>query len=302
MKKCIKCGYEGESKFCPECGAEMQEIVIEKPEEEAVEIVETKVDSAAKESKAKNKKPISAKHIAIFAGIIVVAAIVIYLCIPMGRATFNSEAEMQEYFCGIFEHSENGELKHRLIIREDSFDVVYIMPVGSNKSIDNIRIDAWNYRRGYIDNHLHKMITNKDGSIKYDGDIYAYAGKLIDGIEDIEGVEDLLDKYSNSNSDSKETATTGEKNALKSAKDYLSGSSGFSEQSLRRQLDYEGYTESEVDYAIENCNADWKAQCKKSAESYLNGSSSFSKEGLINQLEYEGFDHDMVVEVVDEVY
>ena len=38
MKKCSKCGYEGESKFCPECGAEMQEIIVKpiEPNEAAI--------------------------------------------------------------------------------------------------------------------------------------------------------------------------------------------------------------------------------------------------------------------------
>lgn len=116
-----------------------------------------------------------------------------------------------------------------------------------------------------------------------------------DTVTDSEKTDD--DSGSNSNS-----VTTGEKNALKSAKAYLGGSSGFSEEGLRNQLDYEGYETSEIDYAIENCGADWQEQCKICAQNYLNSSMAFSKQGLIDQLVYEGFDTDMATEVVEEVY
>lgn len=84
--------------------------------------------------------------------------------------------------------------------------------------------------------------------------------------------------------------TTGEKNALKSAKNYLN-IMAFSYEGLIKQLEYEGYTNTEATYAADNCNADWNAQAVKSAKNYLSVS-AFSCSGLIRQLEYEGFTSD----------
>lgn len=83
------------------------------------------------------------------------------------------------------------------------------------------------------------------------------------------------------------TASTGEKNALGSAKSYLNYSA-FSYNGLINQLEYEGYTTAEATYAADHCNADWNEQALKSAQSYLNHG-AFSYSGLINQLEYEEY-------------
>lgn len=81
--------------------------------------------------------------------------------------------------------------------------------------------------------------------------------------------------------------TLGEKNALASAKNYLSFSS-FSKKGLIKQLEFEGFSNQEAQYAVENCGADWNEQAAKSAQNYLSFS-SFSKSGLIQQLKFEGF-------------
>ena len=215
----------------------------------------------------------------------------------ISRATFSSEEDMQDYCCGVLEHYDDGRLAHRLIISENEVEKVFIMPVGSDKSL-TLAIKKWHTKRGYIETSIGNIIILKNGTFKFDGDTYTYAGK---SLVDTDTNQDT-DDNDNDDEEKKSVATTGEKNALHSAKDYLSGSSGFSEQRLREQLQFEGYTDAEIDYAIENCNADWKAQCKKSAEGYLNGSSTFSKQGLIEQLEYEGYASDMASEVVEEVY
>lgn len=84
--------------------------------------------------------------------------------------------------------------------------------------------------------------------------------------------------------------TTGERNALASANTYLKYSA-FSYSGLIDQLEFEGYTNSEAVYAVDNCGADWKEQAAKSAETYLKYS-AFSYTGLIKQLEFEGFTSD----------
>ena len=82
-------------------------------------------------------------------------------------------------------------------------------------------------------------------------------------------------------------ATSGERNALKKAMDYLAYSA-FSYSGLIEQLEYEGYTNAEATFAADNCDADWEEQALLKAEEYLNYS-AFSYNGLIEQLEYEGF-------------
>ena len=84
-----------------------------------------------------------------------------------------------------------------------------------------------------------------------------------------------------------DTATVGEKNALRKAHDYLNYSA-FSYTGLIGQLEYEGFTTEEATYAVDNCGADWNEQAAKKAEDYLDYS-SFSRSGLIDQLKYEGF-------------
>lgn len=83
------------------------------------------------------------------------------------------------------------------------------------------------------------------------------------------------------------SVTLGEKNALNSAKNYLS-IMPFSKQGLIKQLEYEGYSEKEAQYGANNCGANWNEQASKMAKQYLD-MMSFSKSGLIEQLKYEGF-------------
>lgn len=92
---------------------------------------------------------------------------------------------------------------------------------------------------------------------------------------------------STSSNASTPSPTTGEKNALRSAREYLSFSA-FSYTGLIKQLEYEGYSTEEATYAADNCNANWNLQAAKSAKEYLD-MSSFSRQELINQLIYEGY-------------
>lgn len=89
------------------------------------------------------------------------------------------------------------------------------------------------------------------------------------------------------------TETMGQKNALRSAREYLNYTA-FSYQGLIEQLEYEKFSHEEAVYAADNCGADWYEQATKSAKEYLNFT-SFSRDGLIEQLEYEGFTHEQAV-------
>lgn len=87
-----------------------------------------------------------------------------------------------------------------------------------------------------------------------------------------------------------ENATVGQRNALASARNYLSFTA-FSYSGLIDQLEFEGYTTEEATFAADNCGADWFEQAAKSAQQYLEFT-SFSREGLIDQLLYEGFTYE----------
>ena len=94
--------------------------------------------------------------------------------------------------------------------------------------------------------------------------------------------------------------TTGDKNALSKAKSYLE-LMYFSRNGLKEQLMFEGYTEKEATYAVDNCLANWKEQAAGKAKSYLE-SQSFSRSGLIEQLMFEGFTKSEAEYGVSQVY
>lgn len=84
-----------------------------------------------------------------------------------------------------------------------------------------------------------------------------------------------------------DNVTTGQKNGLSTALQYLSVLS-FSRSGLIDQLEYEGFTNEEAVYAVDNCGADWNEQASKCAKHYLE-LMPFSRQELVDQLLYEGF-------------
>ncbi len=89
------------------------------------------------------------------------------------------------------------------------------------------------------------------------------------------------------------STTIGQRNALRSAKNYLS-MMAFSYSGLVEQLEFEQYSHDDAVYAADNCGADWNKQAAKSAKNYLE-MMPFSREELISQLEFEGFSHEEAV-------
>ena len=75
--------------------------------------------------------------------------------------------------------------------------------------------------------------------------------------------------------------------ALKQAKSYLSFM-GFSREGLIKQLKFDGYSQTEAEYAADNCGADWNEQALKSAKNYLS-IMGFSRDGLVKQLKFDGY-------------
>lgn len=79
--------------------------------------------------------------------------------------------------------------------------------------------------------------------------------------------------------------TSPQKNAIRSAKQYLSFS-GFSREGLIQQLSSsygDGYDVADATVAVDSLDVDWNEQAVKSAKQYLD-MSGFSCDGLIEQL------------------
>lgn len=89
------------------------------------------------------------------------------------------------------------------------------------------------------------------------------------------------------------TATTGERNAVKKAQSYLDFTA-FSRNGLIGQLEFEGFTKSEATYGADNVGANWNEQAVAKAKSYLEFT-AFSYSGLVEQLEFEEFTHEQAV-------
>lgn len=87
--------------------------------------------------------------------------------------------------------------------------------------------------------------------------------------------------------------TTSQEQAVGTALDYLDSSS-FSKSGLVEQLEYEGFSHKDSEFAVEHIDVNWRRQAAASAVDYLD-SSTFSRSGLIEQLEYEGFTHAQAV-------
>lgn len=92
----------------------------------------------------------------------------------------------------------------------------------------------------------------------------------------------------NSNTNSNSSApTTGQRNALNRALDYLDNFE-FSRQGLIDQLLYDGYTQEEAEYGADHTNVNWNDEAMLKAADYLSVM-SFSRQGLIEQLMFDGF-------------
>lgn len=93
--------------------------------------------------------------------------------------------------------------------------------------------------------------------------------------------------------------TMGQKNAIRTAQDYLKYTA-FSRTGLIGQLEYEGYSHEDAEFAVYYITVDWFEQAAQCAEDYLKYS-AFSRDGLIDQLEYEGFTREQAEYAVTQV-
>ncbi len=84
--------------------------------------------------------------------------------------------------------------------------------------------------------------------------------------------------------------TLGQKNAVRQGRNYLEFIS-FSRQSLIDQLVFEGFSEEDATFAVDEIAPDWNEQAARKAGEYLDFT-AFSRQGLIDQLVYEGFTYE----------
>jgi hypothetical protein len=93
--------------------------------------------------------------------------------------------------------------------------------------------------------------------------------------------------------------TLSQQNAVAMAGDYLAYTA-FSESGLIEQLEFEGFSNEDATYAVNQIDVDWQEQAVNMAQEYLDYT-SFSRSGLIEQLEYEGFSNEHATYAVDEI-
>lgn len=88
--------------------------------------------------------------------------------------------------------------------------------------------------------------------------------------------------------------------ALDKAQNYVDFTS-FSEADLRGQLEYHEFSPEAIQFALDNVNVDYQAECIEKAESYLE-LTSFSEADLREQLEYHEFNEEHINVAIEEVY
>jgi hypothetical protein len=81
--------------------------------------------------------------------------------------------------------------------------------------------------------------------------------------------------------------TVSQENAIATAEDYLDFSA-FSASGLIDQLEFEGFSTADAQFAVSHITVNWNEQAAKHAKDYLD-LMPFSRQGLIDQLVYEGY-------------
>ena len=88
--------------------------------------------------------------------------------------------------------------------------------------------------------------------------------------------------------------------ALDKAQNYVDFTS-FSEADLRRQLEYHEFSPEAIQFALDNVNVDYQAECIEKAKNYLEFA-SFSEADLREQLEYHKFSEEHINVAIVEAY
>ena len=214
------------------------------------------------------------------------------------QASSNTVESSKEYEYVSYTLQNNSTEKTEKLVTNENISSEEMKEIYNEKKEDNTNFKTYtiwffsdkdtalkanNYELGYV--------TSKDGEI------------IVENVQEIKQAEEEKKEKEKLENEEKErleqerleeeqnqkieNATIGEKNALDKAKSYLDYTA-FSKEGLIEQLEYEGFTNAEAKFGVDNCGANWNEQAAKKAKQYMDYS-SFSKQGLIDQLEYEGF-------------
>lgn len=300
-KKCPHCGLKNNLKRCKTCGATI-----------------AKNAKCCPKCGAKNKKPIYKRIWFWVVAILIGTWLIQAISESITKIMTGTSVSPDEAIVGVWEEDSayddkmqeielTEEEKVKMVFDENHKAIVIMAGMSMGES-------EWEYHKTDIDGNMIYSITSGDGDFKIvgprgkykeykgkilmelDGQIVLFAKNTDESVADYEGttsVNDLLDSINRLNEivDSMDTdgteITQGKKNALRKAEEYLN-LKAFSRYKLIEQLEYNGFSVEEAEYAVDHCDVDWEEQAAKKAAEYLN-MQAFSRERLREQLKYEGF-------------
>ncbi|WP_460704965.1 Ltp family lipoprotein [Myceligenerans halotolerans] len=190
-------------------------------------------------------------------------------------------------------------------------------PVGKGKAITGIALSAAGLLLGIglvnlfgamsddVGEPIQDAVVQEDRAEEADevseGDDDAGAANGSQGEEGTEAADDDAAEAPIEDEPAEETSdeTVSQANARETAERYLDFTA-FSKTGLVEQLEYEGFSTADAEYAVGNIEVDWMEQAEKSAANYMDFS-SFSRAGLIDQLEFEGFTPEQAAHGADSV-
>lgn len=124
--------------------------------------------------------------------------------------------------------------------------------------------------------------------------ISAIGSAISDGDSSKSSTKSVNSSVSNTDNNSASTQetsapkeTTSQKNARSKAETYLDVLP-FSRSGLIKQLNFDGFSNSDASYAVDAITVDWNQQSALKSKSYLD-IMAFSRSGLITQLLFDGF-------------
>ncbi len=147
---------------------------------------------------------------------------------------------------------------------------------------------------------FEKIEKEEESSLEEDvkpDDEYQKEEEIVETIPPKKEENEKID--TNNNDKPVSNVSRGQKEALSTAKVHLH-LFAMSKQGLKEQLEFEGYKADEVEYALNNCGANWNEQAYLKAKSYLE-LSSFDKERLTQQLTFEGFTKEQILYALNKI-
>ena len=177
---------------------------------------------------------------------------------------------------------ENFVLNHAgSIYDEIQYWAVADLPNGSEEKVISFTVS-----KDLIDSIADKSISGNDIG-NYVDDLWLYSD-LRDDSAPIQTVWTIPSETAETTQSTSTYSITSDSRALESALSYLN-TNAFSRQGLKDQLEFEGFSAAEAEYAVDNCGADWYKEAALAAIMYMDSVGGFSADSLQEQLEYDGF-------------